>query len=108
MSIINLKCVFWGRSSLKKIIESTVKTLKTFVNILEYRRNNSVIQKSRGAYENLELSMEWSFKWFKSRTPHISQSDAFEYFKMANLLHIMKMAASLGLIEIVRWMRSFF
>ncbi|VVD03790.1 unnamed protein product, partial [Leptidea sinapis] len=36
------------------------ETLKNCVNILEYRRSKPVIRKSRGTYDNLELSMESS------------------------------------------------
>ncbi|CAH2100857.1 unnamed protein product [Euphydryas editha] len=39
---------------------SRVETLKKCVNILEYRRSKPVIRKSRGAYDNLELSRESS------------------------------------------------
>lgn len=60
MSDINLKCVFCGESTLQKTINYTVATLKKCVNILEYRRSKPVIRKSRGTYDNLELSMESS------------------------------------------------
>lgn len=60
MSDINLKCVFCGESTLQKTIKFTVETLKKCVNILEYRRSKPVIRKSRGTYDNLELSMESS------------------------------------------------
>lgn len=60
MSDINLKCVFCGESNLQKTIKFKVETLKKCVNILEYRWSKPLVRKSRGTYDNLELSMESS------------------------------------------------